>query len=31
MRKYEKDKNAEVAKRAKEAIESLTTTYKLKG
>ncbi|MBX3225757.1 MAG: hypothetical protein KIT84_30730 [Labilithrix sp.] len=31
MRKYEKHPNAEVAKRAKEAIASLTTTYKLKG
>jgi len=31
MRKYEKSPNAAIAKRAKEAIESLTTTYKLKG
>lgn len=31
MRKYEKHSNAEVSKRAKEAIDSLTTTYKLKG
>jgi hypothetical protein len=31
MRKYEKSPNKEVAKRAKEAIVSLTTTYKLKG
>lgn len=30
MRKYEKHKVPEIAKRAKEAIESLTTTYKLK-
>jgi hypothetical protein len=30
MRKYEKHKNPEIAKRAKEAIQSLTTTYKLK-
>jgi hypothetical protein len=31
MRKYEKSPNKEIAKRAKEAIDSLTTTYKLKG
>lgn len=31
MRKYEKHANPEVSKRAKEAIASLTTTYKLKG
>ncbi len=30
MRKYEKHKNPEISKRAKEAIQSLTTTYKLK-
>lgn len=30
MRKYEKSKVPEIAKRAKEAIDSLTTTYKLK-
>lgn len=31
MRKYEKSPNPEVSKRAKEAIKSLTETYKLKG
>ncbi|MBX3233428.1 MAG: hypothetical protein KIT84_37655 [Labilithrix sp.] len=31
MRKYENHPNKEVSKRAKEAITSLTTTYKLKG
>ncbi|MBK7401206.1 MAG: hypothetical protein IPJ34_34360 [Myxococcales bacterium] len=31
MRKYENHANKEVSKRAKEAIKSLTTTYKLKG
>jgi hypothetical protein len=30
MRKYQNHKNPEIAKRAKEAITSLTTTYKLK-
>lgn len=30
MRRYEKHKNKEIQKRAKEAIQSLTTTYKLK-
>lgn len=30
MRKYEKSKNPEISKRAKEAITSLTTSYKLK-
>ncbi|MBL8740589.1 MAG: hypothetical protein JNK04_05840 [Myxococcales bacterium] len=30
MRKYEKHKDPEIQKRAKEAIDSLTTTYKLK-
>ena len=31
MRRYEKNANKEVAKRAQEAIKSLTETYKLKG
>lgn len=31
MRKYENHANKEVSRRAKEAIKSLTTTYKLKG
>lgn len=30
MRKYEKNKDPEIQKRAKDAIKSLTTTYKLK-